>query len=60
MDGARAGHINSLVSTVMDYCATSGSLFNKKYDKKAFQDVQLMLSVSVSVLLLNALAKLHR
>ena len=37
MGGARAGHINSLVSTVMDYCAACGSLFNKKYDKRSLQ-----------------------
>ena len=35
--GARTVHMNSLVLTEMDYCATCGSLFNKKYDRRSLQ-----------------------
>ena len=54
MGGARTGHINSLVSTEMDYCAACGSLFKKSTTNGACKDVQPMLLVCVSVLLLNA------
>ena len=54
MGGARTGHMNSLVSTEMDYCAACGSLSNKSMTDRACKDVQLMLLVCVSVLLLNA------
>ena len=37
MGGARTGHMNSLVSTEMDYCAACGSLSNKKYDRQSLQ-----------------------
>ena len=36
-DDARVGHINSSVSTEMDYCAAYGTLFNTKYDKWSLQ-----------------------
>ena len=37
MGGARVGHINSVVSTEMNYCVASGSLFNIMYDKWSLQ-----------------------